>query len=93
MSPQHSLDSHIGLAVQLQKTLPNCHFLDQYSNPANPRAHYLTTAEEMLWQCDDKIDMLVMTAGTGGTVTGVAQKIKERLPNCKVRVSRLFCSC
>lgn len=83
---QHSLDSHIGLAVQLQQTLPNCHFLDQYLNPANPRAHYLGTAEEILYQCDNKVDLIVVPAGTGGAVSGIAAKVKERLPNCKVLV-------
>lgn len=80
----HSLDSHIGLAVQLQQTLPNCHFLDQYLNPANPRAHYLGTAEEILYQCDNKVDLIVVPAGTGGAVSGIAAKVKERLPNCKI---------
>jgi len=53
-------------------------------NPSNPLAHYDGTAEEMLYQTDGKIDMIVMTAGTGGTISGVAKKLKEKLPNVKV---------
>ena len=51
-------------------------------NPSNPLAHYDSTAEELLAECDGKIDMLVMGAGTGGTVTGAGRKIKEKCPNC-----------
>jgi len=76
--------SHIGVAKRLQKELPNAHILDQYSNPSNPNAHYYGTGAEILSDMNDKIDMMVMSAGTGGTITGVAKRIKERLPNCKV---------
>ena len=47
-------------------------------------AHYEGTAEELLWQCDGKIDMIVCGAGTGGTISGIAKKLKEHLPNIKV---------
>lgn len=47
-------------------------------------AHYDTTAEEILDQCDGKVDMIVCTAGTGGTVTGVGRKIKEKIKGCKI---------
>jgi len=77
-------ESHIGVARKLNKEIPNSHILDQYGNPANPLAHYDTTAEELLEQTDGKIDMVVLTAGTGGTLTGIARKLKERLPNVKV---------
>jgi cystathionine beta-synthase len=50
----------------------------------NPLAHYEETAEEILYTCDNKLDGVVVGAGTGGTITGIAKKIKERLPNCKV---------
>jgi len=77
-------ESHIGIAKKLNKEIPNSHILDQYGNPSNPLAHYDGTAEEILQQCDGKIDAIVMTAGTGGTITGVARKIRERLPSCKI---------
>jgi cystathionine beta-synthase len=79
-----SPDSHIGVAKRLNKELQNSHILDQYSNPSNPLAHYDGTAEEILQSCDDKVDVVVMSAGTGGTVTGIARKIKERCPKCKI---------
>jgi cystathionine beta-synthase len=56
----------------------------KYANPSNPLAHYQGTAEEILDQCDGKVDMVVISAGTGGTLTGIAKKIKEVIPNCKV---------
>jgi len=77
-------ESHIGVAKQLQKILPNAHILDQYSNPDNPLAHYHGTAQEILEQCDGKLDMCVMTAGTGGTISGVAKKLKEQVKNVKI---------
>lgn len=77
-------ESHIGVAKKLEQELENAHILDQYANPANPGAHYEGTAEELLFQCDGKIDYLVATAGTGGTITGIAKKLKEKLPDLKV---------
>mgnify|MGYP000116383716 CR=1 FL=1 len=77
-------ESHIGVAKQLQKILPNAYILDQYGNPDNPAAHYYGTAEEILEQCDGKLDAIVMTAGTGGTITGVAKRLKEKVKNVRV---------
>ncbi|MEY2807278.1 MAG: hypothetical protein RIR65_1695 [Planctomycetota bacterium] len=76
--------SHIGVAKQLKEILPNAHILDQYGNPDNPAAHYEGTAEEILSQTDGKLDACVMTAGTGGTITGTARKLKEKVPGVKV---------
>lgn len=83
-APFDTAESHIGQSLKLQKELPNAHVLDQYSNPSNPCAHYDQTAEEILEQMDGKLDMLVATAGTGGTVAGIACKLKEKLPSCVV---------
>ncbi|OAD02399.1 hypothetical protein MUCCIDRAFT_156518, partial [Mucor lusitanicus CBS 277.49] len=77
-------ESHIGVARKLRDEIPNAVILDQYGNPYNPVAHYDTTAEEILEQCDGKIDMLVAGAGTGGTISGIAQKLKEKCPNIKI---------
>ncbi|KAF1780239.1 Cystathionine beta-synthase [Phytophthora cactorum] len=76
-----SPESHIGIAKRLQAELPNAHILDQYANPSNPLAHYDGTAEEILDQCDGKVDMVVMGVGTGGTISGIAKKLKEKCPN------------
>lgn len=74
-------ESHIGVARKMQKELPNAHILDQYSNPANPNIHFSTTGEEILEDLNGKVDMVVIAAGTGGTITGVAKRIKEKCPN------------
>lgn len=74
-------ESHISIAKKLQAEIPNSHILDQYANPSNPLAHYDETAEEILSQTGGKLDMIVIGAGTGGTITGIARKLKEKLPN------------
>ncbi|XP_046554220.1 cystathionine beta-synthase-like [Haliotis rubra] len=77
-------ESHVGVARRLMEEIPNSFLLDQYRNASNPLAHYDGTAEEILDACDNKLDMVVIGTGTGGTLTGVARKIKERCPNCKI---------
>merc|ERR1711979_60544 len=76
-------DSHIFLSARLAKDLDG-HVLDQYKNPANPLAHYEGTAEEIFEQTGGKLDYMVMSAGTGGTLTGTAKKLREKIPDCKV---------
>lgn len=83
-APWDSPESHIEVAKRLQKELPRAHVLDQYSNPANPGVHYNHTAAEILQDLNGKVDMLVAGAGTGGTITGIAYKIKEACPNAKI---------
>ena len=78
-------ESHIGVAKQLNEILPNSHILDQYSNPDNPDAHYEGTAKEILDQTDGgKFDILVASAGTGGTITGIAKRLKVDAPHVKI---------
>ncbi|MEQ1891570.1 MAG: cystathionine beta-synthase [Planctomycetota bacterium] len=77
-------ESHIGVAKQLQKILPNSHILDQYSNPDNPLAHYHGTGKEIVEQTGGKLDYLVLTAGTGGTISGTARYVKEHVKGVKV---------
>merc|ERR1712226_530679 len=76
-------DSHIFLSARLAKDL-NGHVLDQYKNAGNPLAHYDGTAEEIIEQTDGKLDYMIMTAGTGGTITGIAKKLKEKIPGVKI---------
>ena len=74
-----------GLAKRLNKEIPNSIILDQYSNPANPEAHYYGTAEEIIAACGDEgLDMIVIGAGTGGTISGTAKRLKEAYPSIKV---------
>lgn len=77
-------DSHISLAKKLQKELPNAHILNQYSNPGNPDAHYKYTAQEIIDDMGKDLAMVVMGVGTGGTITGVAKRIKEVMPQVKI---------
>ncbi|MBI5363075.1 MAG: cystathionine beta-synthase [Planctomycetes bacterium] len=77
-------ESHIGVAKQLRDILPNAHILDQYANPDNPLAHYHGTADEILEQTDAKLDYCVMTAGTGGTISGIAKKLKEKVKGVRI---------
>jgi cystathionine beta-synthase len=77
-------ESHIGVARRLKEVIPNSHILDQYANPSNPLAHEEGTAAEILEQCEGRLDALVMTAGTGGTITGIARAMKRALPNVQI---------
>ena len=76
-----SPESHIGVAKKLQKEIPNSHILDQYANPSNPEAHYNGTAQEILDVFGKDLHMVVMGVGTGGTITGVAKRLKEEIPD------------
>jgi cystathionine beta-synthase len=80
----NSPESHISVALRLKEEIPNSHILDQYSNPANPLSHYDGTGAEILRDTDGKLDVLVAGAGTGGTITGIARKLKEHNPNIRV---------
>ena len=83
-APWNAPESHIGVAKKLNEEIPNSHILDQYSNPDNPDAHYEGTAEEILDEFGTELDMCVMGVGTGGTITGVAKKLKEKIPSIKI---------
>src|SRR4029078_126203 len=72
-----SPESHIGVARRLKDVIPNAHILDQYSNPSNPIAHEEGTGREIVDQCGGKLDAVVMTAGTGGTITGGERAIQR----------------
>ncbi|ESO03852.1 hypothetical protein HELRODRAFT_79716, partial [Helobdella robusta] len=76
--------SNYRMASKLANTIPKSHILNQFRNASNPIAHYDGTAEEILNACDGKLNMLVCSAGTGGTLSGIARKIKERLPDCLI---------
>ena len=78
-----SEESHIGVAKKMNQEIPNSHILDQYSNKANPSAHYDKTAVEIINEFES-LDMVVVGVGTGGTITGLAKKLKEVYSSIKV---------
>jgi cysteine synthase len=73
----------IGKAEELAKTDQRYFVPQQFENPANPAIHRATTAEEVWKQTDGKIDFFISGVGTGGTITGVAQALKDRKPDAK----------
>ena len=70
-------------AEELSAEIPGSIILQQFSNPANPAIHRVTTAEEIWNDTDGEVDILVAGVGTGGTITGVSEVIKERKPSFK----------
>lgn len=80
----HDPESHISLAKRLQAEIPRAYILDQYANPENPNAHYESTAQEILDDFAGHLDMLVAGVGTGGTITGIARRLKEVNPAIQI---------
>jgi cystathionine beta-synthase len=76
--------SYYSVAARLAKEIPNAFLMNQYDNLANRLAHYESTGPEIWNQTDGKVTHLVVTAGTGGTVTGTAMYLKEKNPNIQV---------
>ncbi len=76
--------SYYKTAERLVAETPNSFYANQYHNPANPEAHYLSTGPELYEQMDGKIDVFIAGAGTGGTLTGVGRYLKEQNPDIKV---------
>jgi cysteine synthase A len=68
-------------ATEIVATLPNAYMLQQFQNPANPEIHRLTTAQEIWEDTEGQVDFLVAGVGTGGTITGVAEVIKQLKPS------------
>lgn len=67
----------IAKANELLQEIPGSYMCGQFDNPANPQAHYLTTAQEIYADTEGKVDVLVSAIGTGGTITGIARGLKE----------------
>jgi cystathionine beta-synthase len=76
--------SYYSVARRLAREIPNAYLCNQYDNLANRQAHYETTGPEIWQQTDGKVTHVVVTAGTGGTVTGIGMYLKEKNPNIKI---------
>jgi cystathionine beta-synthase len=76
--------SYYSIGKRLAKEIPNSFLCNQYDNLANRLAHYESTGPEIWEQTDGKVTHVVVTAGTGGTVTGVGMYLKEKNPNIKI---------
>jgi cystathionine beta-synthase/cysteine synthase A len=77
-------ESLFGVAKRLNEEIDDSFIPDQYANPDNPLAHYLGTAAEIWNDFGDTLDLVVLGAGTGGTIAGVAKYLKERNPKIRV---------
>ena len=78
------MDEAVEAARRIADERGNCFIPDQFSNPANPEIHRRATAEELWRDMDGKVDAFVAGVGTGGTITGVGERLKERNPDLHV---------
>ena len=81
---EKGIKGSIARAEELLKEVPDSFMPQQFENPANPAVHVRTTAEEILADTGGKLDYFVAGVGTGGTITGVGQVLKAKLPSAKV---------
>src|SRR2546422_9204047 len=79
-----SPESYYSVSDRLAEEIPGGFKPDQYSNMANPEVHYLTTGPEILEQTGGELDAIVISVGTGGTITGVGRYFKERAPEVQI---------
>ncbi|MEQ6377345.1 cysteine synthase A [Bacillaceae bacterium S4-13-56] len=83
---EKKMSGAIKRAEELREQIPNSIILQQFMNKANPDIHRTTTALEILDQMDGHLDGFVATAGTGGTITGTGETLKEKIPNLHIAV-------
>jgi cystathionine beta-synthase len=82
--PPESPESYYSVSNRLAEEIPGAYKPDQYSNPANPQAHYETTGPEIWEQTGGALDAIVFSVGTGGTISGTARYLRERKPDLLV---------
>lgn len=83
-SGKEGMTGAIKTAQQLRDSIPGSIILGQFNNPANPQRHYETTGVEIWNDTDGKVDVFVAGVGTGGTVSGIARRLKEYNPNVHI---------
>ncbi len=76
--------SYYSVSKRLAEEIPNSRYVNQYDNPSNAKAHYLSTGPEIWEQTEGKITHFVVGVGTGGTISGVGKYLKEKNPNIKM---------
>jgi len=84
LTPGILMGDAIARATQLVKEIPGSMMLDQFTNPANPEVHRRTTAVEVWEDTHGAVDVFVSAVGTGGTITGVGEVLKERKPSVRI---------
>lgn len=82
--PELSIGGSVDKAMEIASSSDDYFVPQQFENPANPQAHYRTTAAEIVSQLDRKIDVFVSGIGSGGTLQGIASLILEKNPDCKI---------
>ena len=80
----HSPESYYSVSDRLAEEIPGGFKPDQYSNTANPDSHYRTTGPEIMEQTGGEIDAIVISVGTGGTISGVGRYFKEHKPSVQI---------
>lgn len=92
---EQGMKSAIEKCAELAATIPDSYVPQQFENPSNPDTHYHTTAEEIWEQLEGRVDAVVIGAGSGGTFTGTAKRLKELNPKimavCVQPVGSIFC--